>query len=79
MGPNESRLRAMLDPNSLADWNLNEEDRHAVGWALALIAQQNAAIEDMRKERIEELRRIIAGKEKAKQALRILQDATATI
>lgn len=50
MGLNESRMRAMLDPNSLADWNLNQEDRAAIQWALTMIDQQKRELNESRQE-----------------------------
>lgn len=46
MGPKEARLRAMLNPNSLATWNLNSEDKEAVQWAFDRIATLEAQVKE---------------------------------
>ena len=44
----ESRLRAMLDPSSLADWSLNAEDRAAIQWAFDMIASLKNELQECR-------------------------------
>jgi hypothetical protein len=58
-GLHEGRLRAMLDPDSLADWGLNDEDRDAVRWALDAINRLKAERDEIRSELINERRRIV--------------------
>lgn len=48
MGPNESRLRAMINPDSLATWGLNEEDRKAIQWAFDRIASLERELTEAR-------------------------------
>lgn len=40
----------MIDPNSLADWNLNDEDREAIQWSLDAIEKLKAERDELRKE-----------------------------
>jgi hypothetical protein len=74
MGLNESRLRAMLDPHSLADWNLNAEDRAAIEWAFARMESLELELRTLRVERIEELNRAIQRRDAAREAIRRLGD-----
>lgn len=48
MSLHESRLRAMLDPNSLATWDLSPADLDAIRWAMDAIEKLKAERDEMR-------------------------------
>jgi hypothetical protein len=54
MGPDESRLRCMLDPNGL--WGLSSEDRQAIQWAFDRIKTLEEDLHRSREQQIEVLR-----------------------
>lgn len=58
-GLHEGRLKAMLDPDSLADWGLNDEDRAAIRWALDAIDRLKMERDGLRVEVSQAYRRTV--------------------
>jgi hypothetical protein len=65
----EARLRAMLDVNSEADWNLNSEDREAIRWALLTIDRARKDRDHALSDSLALLRRVIAFRNSIDQAV----------
>lgn len=50
MNIHEGRLRAMIDPDTGRGWDINDEDKDAIRWAIASIGRLKAEREEVRAE-----------------------------
>jgi predicted transcriptional regulator len=72
-----SRLMAMVDPHSIADWNLNAEDRAAIQWAIDAIenlkSERDGVRDELNKERHENWKRKGAIEEAARKVMEAIR------
>lgn len=75
MGRDEARLRAMLSPDSLADWGLSDADREAIAWSLARIKALEDEVNRRRGEQVQEYNRVDRVRSKVRAAIATLDSA----